>query len=68
MKITTKESFKINGENLLKKIKELIKEGNVTKITIHEKSKKEGEFSLNCGSSRTVLPPVLVYWRVTTVR
>ena len=28
---TTKEFFTVNGENLLKKIKELIDEGNVTR-------------------------------------
>lgn len=37
----TKESFNINGENLLKKIKELIEEGNVRKVTITDKSGRE---------------------------
>ncbi|HTM66806.1 MAG TPA: DUF4342 domain-containing protein [Flavipsychrobacter sp.] len=37
----TKESFDINGESLLKKVKELIAEGNVRKITITDKSGKE---------------------------
>lgn len=32
-----KDSFKVNGEELLKKIKELIKEGNVREITIENK-------------------------------
>ena len=36
-----KESFKINGESLLKKVKELIEEGNVRKITISDKTGKE---------------------------
>ena len=35
------ESFKVNGENLLKKVKELIQEGNVRRITIKDKSGKE---------------------------
>ena len=35
------ESFKVNGENLLKKVKELIQEGNVRKITIKDKNGKE---------------------------
>lgn len=30
-KTKTEESFKVNGESLLKKVKELIKEGNVRK-------------------------------------
>ncbi|OGM09549.1 hypothetical protein A2159_00160 [Candidatus Woesebacteria bacterium RBG_13_34_9] len=35
------ESFEIHGEDLLKKIKELIKEGNVRRITIINKEGKE---------------------------
>lgn len=31
------DSFKVSGEELLKKIKELIKEGNVREITIENK-------------------------------
>lgn len=34
------ESFEVTGENLLKKVKELIKEGNVRKITIKDKTGK----------------------------
>lgn len=34
---TTNETFEIKGENLLKKVKELIKEGNVRKIIIKNK-------------------------------
>ena len=36
-----KESFHINSEDLLKKVKELIAEGNIRKITITDKSGKE---------------------------
>lgn len=32
------ESFKATGETLLKKVKQLIREGNVRKITIKDKS------------------------------
>ena len=35
------ETFKINGENLLKKVKELIQEGNVRRITIRDKNGKD---------------------------
>lgn len=35
--MTAKESFHINGEDILKKVKELIAEGNVTRITIANK-------------------------------
>lgn len=56
----TKEFFTINGENLLKKIKELIAEGNVRKITISDKSGKElMSFPLTIGVVGAVLAPVL---------
>ena len=56
----TKESFSIHGENLLKKIKELIAEGNVRKITITEKSGKElMSFPLTVGVVGMLLAPVL---------
>lgn len=55
-----KESFKVNGENLLKKVKELIEEGNVRKITIHNKEGKElMNFPLTLGVVGAVLAPVL---------
>ncbi|HEY1870837.1 MAG TPA: DUF4342 domain-containing protein [Chitinophagaceae bacterium] len=55
-----KESFKINGENLLKKVKELIEEGNVRKITISDKSGKElMSFPLTLGVVGAVFAPVL---------
>ena len=57
---TTKEFFTVNGENLLKKVKELIEEGNVTKITIKDKLGKElMTFPLTIGVVGAVLAPVL---------
>jgi hypothetical protein len=57
---TTKESFKISGENLLKKIKELIEEGNINKITIHDKSGRElMSFPVTVGLVGAVFAPVL---------
>jgi hypothetical protein len=57
---TTKESFKINGEALLKKVKELIEEGNIRKITIHDKSGKElMSFPLTIGVVGALVAPVL---------
>ena len=35
------ESFEIRGEELIKKVKELIREGNVRRITILDKKGKE---------------------------
>ncbi len=39
--MASKESFSINGESIVKKVKELINEGNVTKITITNHDGKE---------------------------
>ncbi|HVZ97878.1 MAG TPA: DUF4342 domain-containing protein [Chitinophagaceae bacterium] len=56
----TKESFKINGEALLNKIKELIQEGNIRKITIHDKDGKElMTFPLTLGVVGALIAPVL---------
>lgn len=55
-----KEFFTINGEHLIQKIKELIAEGNVRRITITEKSGKElMSFPLTIGVVGAVLAPVL---------
>jgi hypothetical protein len=57
--MATKESFSINGEALLKKVKELIAEGNVRKITITDKSGKEVmSFPLTIGVVGAFLVPV----------
>lgn len=54
-----KESFNISGENLLKKVKELIAEGNVRKIIISDKTGKElMSFPLTIGVVGVVLAPV----------
>jgi len=54
------ESFKVKGEELLKKIKELIAEGNVRKIIIKDKQNKTiMEFPLTIGVFGAVLAPVL---------
>ncbi|NCN44967.1 MAG: hypothetical protein COU63_00080 [Candidatus Pacebacteria bacterium CG10_big_fil_rev_8_21_14_0_10_36_11] len=39
-KNTKTKSFEVNGENLLKKIKELIHQGNIRKIIIEDKDEK----------------------------
>lgn len=54
-----KETFSEKGENLLKKIKELINEGNVRKITISDKNGKEVmSFPVTIGVVGVVLAPV----------
>jgi len=57
--MTTKESFSINGESLLAKIKELINEGNVTRITISDKHGKElMHFPLAFGVVGVLVAPI----------
>lgn len=57
---TKQESFKVDGEMLLKKIKELIKEGNVRRIKILNKEGRELlVIPLTLGVVGAVLAPVL---------
>ncbi len=59
-KVKRKETFKVDGEGLLKKFKELIKEGNVRRITIKEKSGKVLiDIPLTIGVVGAVFAPVL---------
>lgn len=54
------ETFKVRGEQLLSKVKELIKEGNVRRITIKDKNNKTlVEFPLTIGVIGAVLAPML---------
>ena len=60
MSKSTRESFAAHGENLLKKVKELVNEGNIRKITILDKSGKElMSFPLTIGVVGAVFAPVL---------
>jgi hypothetical protein len=60
MSETRKEEFKVNGEELLAKVKQLISEGNVRKIVIKNKDGKQLiEFPLTIGVVGAVLAPVL---------
>lgn len=54
-----KETYNISGENLLKKVKELFNETNVTKITIADKNEKEIiSFPVSIGIIGLFLAPV----------
>ena len=53
------EAFKVTGENLLKKVKELIQEGNVRRIIIKKGGKTIIEFPLTVGVVGAVIAPVL---------
>jgi len=54
-----KETFNISGENLIKKVKELFNESNVTKISIADKHEKEIiSFPVSIGIVGVLLAPV----------
>jgi hypothetical protein len=54
------ETFKINGEDLVAKFKELIREGNVHKITIKDKEGKViAVFPVTIGVVGALIAPVL---------
>ena len=56
----TTEEFKVNGEDLLKKVKHLIAEGNIRRITIRNKDGKNiVELPLAVGVVGAVLAPPL---------
>jgi hypothetical protein len=58
--MTRTEEFKVSGEDIMKKIKELINEGNIRRITIKSKENKViAEFPLTLGVVGTVFLPVL---------
>lgn len=55
-----KEVYEVKGEELLKKVKALIKEGNIRKITISNKKGKElVTFPLTLGVVGALIAPVL---------
>lgn len=59
-KTTKEETFEVSGENLLKKVKELIKEGNVRRITIKDKKGNSiAAFPLTFGVVGAVIAPAL---------
>ncbi len=54
------EEFRVNGEELLKRVRELIDEGNVRRIIIKDKGGKTlVELPLTIGVAAAVLAPVL---------
>jgi len=53
------EYFKVSGDELLSKVKEIIKEGNATRIIIkNEKDEVIMEFPLTLGAIGVVLAPI----------
>lgn len=54
------ETFIVSGEKLLEKVKDLIREGNVRRISIKDKQGKViAEFPLTLGLVGAVIAPVL---------
>ncbi len=54
------ENFEVRGEEVVKKVKELIAEGNVRKISIKDKEGKSlAEFPLTAGVIGALLAPPL---------
>ena len=55
-----REEFKISGEDITEKIKEIIKEGNARRIIIkNEDSKSVAEFPLTVGAVGALIAPIL---------
>ncbi len=56
---TNREYFRVSGDELMSKIREIIKEGNATRIIIkNEKDETLIEFPLTFGAVGIVLAPV----------
>jgi len=54
-----KEEFKVSGEDVIKKLKELVKEGNIRRIIIkNEEGKTLIEVPLTMGAVGAVLLPI----------
>lgn len=57
---STQEEFKVKGEDLLAKVKEIVREGNVRRLIIKDKDGKTMiEIPLTVGVVGIVLAPVL---------
>jgi hypothetical protein len=53
------ESIKLEGSQLLDRVKQLIHEGNVRRVVVKQGGKSVAEFPLTVGVVGTVLAPVL---------
>ena len=56
---TTWESFKAEGANLLDKLRDLIREGNVRRVVIEHEGKTVAEFPMTAGVIGVILAPML---------
>jgi hypothetical protein len=53
------ETFKVEGLNVIEKVRELIREGNVRRIVVEQDGKTIAEFPLTAGVVGAVLAPVV---------
>ena len=56
---TFKESFKVNGAQLIDKVKKLVHEGNVRRVIIKQDDRAIVEFPLTVGVVGAMLAPML---------
>jgi len=60
MAINKKEEFKLSGDDIIEKIKSIVKEGNARKIIIkNENGETVAEFPLTVGAVGALLAPIL---------
>ena len=55
----TWESFKVKGEDLLKRVKEIVHEGNVRRVVIKQGSRTVVEFPVTVGVVGAIAAPAL---------
>ena len=53
------ESIKVEGENIVDKVRELIHQGNVRRVVVQHQGRTVAEFPLTAGVVGAVLAPVL---------
>ena len=56
---TVREEFKINGEQLLNKVKELLHEGNIRRVIVKQDDRTILEIPLTLGVAGILLAPTL---------
>lgn len=56
---TKKETFQLQGGQVLDKIRQLVHEGNVRQITVKQHGKTVAEFPLTVGVVGTIFAPIL---------
>lgn len=56
---TLREEFKISGEQLVKKVKELVHEGNIRRVIVKQDNRTLMEIPLTLGVAGILLAPTL---------